>query len=418
MNVKEIEKIAISAIELDEEIQSRVELNQDCVDEYTDDLRDGAIFPPIQLFYDGEKYWCADGAHRTEAFKKVGINTIEAIVHEGSRHDALIYSAGANADHGLRRTNADKRKSVKKVFMLEKYKAASAGKIAKICKVTQPFVSKMKKKLTQNGYEFPTQCVGLDGKLRETQNIGKGNSSSITKDSDDEIEGTTYESDEDSQGVTATIDESDDEDSRVAGQDTEELTPEAENVDSISEAETQTLSEDDESSGVDGEGAEEPISEVEDGEASDDNQPTDISVDSTDQSGADEEISDDASEHEPLSDEETSDATEDVGTSTEGRQDSSPATAVTSDDERAEMDEVENVQSPQAQTEELEKQLALRDDRIMELENILALKDARIMELEGENELLKQELENDENDPSMFQGFGDVESTCSDMLGM
>jgi hypothetical protein len=43
----------------------------------------------------------------------LGLAKISADVREGSRRDAILYAVGANASHGLKRTNRDKRNAVR-----------------------------------------------------------------------------------------------------------------------------------------------------------------------------------------------------------------------------------------------------------------------------------------------------------------
>lgn len=66
---------------------------------------DGVEFPSLTVFFDGSHYWLADGFHRFFAAKKHGLGAMSAEVYQGTRRDAVLYAAGANARHGLRRTN-------------------------------------------------------------------------------------------------------------------------------------------------------------------------------------------------------------------------------------------------------------------------------------------------------------------------
>ena len=74
---------------------------------------------------------------------------IAADVRDGSRRDAILYSLSANANHGLRRSNDDKRKAV--VFALRdpELRQLSQRKIAKLCGVTQAMVSKVRSRSAQ-----------------------------------------------------------------------------------------------------------------------------------------------------------------------------------------------------------------------------------------------------------------------------
>jgi hypothetical protein len=66
-------------------------------------------------------------------------------VRAGTVRDAILFSLGANRAHGLRVTNADKRKAVGAMLADAEWSAWSDRKIADACGVSQPFVSGMRK---------------------------------------------------------------------------------------------------------------------------------------------------------------------------------------------------------------------------------------------------------------------------------
>ncbi len=82
----------------------RVAINQTTVEEYADDLREGASFPPVLLFNDGTQHWLADGIDRVLAAESIGLKEIAAEVRQGTQRDAVLYSCGAARDS---RTAAD-----------------------------------------------------------------------------------------------------------------------------------------------------------------------------------------------------------------------------------------------------------------------------------------------------------------------
>src|SRR4051812_18892617 len=104
--------LAISFIRTDGGTQSRIQLHADTITDYAERIGDGAVFPPVVVFYDGADHWLADGFHRVEAHRQAGRDSVEAEVKQGTKRDALLYAVGANATHGLRRSNADKRRAV------------------------------------------------------------------------------------------------------------------------------------------------------------------------------------------------------------------------------------------------------------------------------------------------------------------
>lgn len=133
-------KIELSKIRIDGGTQQRAEINQSIVAEYADAIISGATFPPVTVFHDGADYWLADGFHRFHAAKRVSAE-IEADVKVGDLRAAKLHSFGANASHGLRRSNADKRKSVEGMLADDEWAAWSNYKIAQTCGVSEPFVA-------------------------------------------------------------------------------------------------------------------------------------------------------------------------------------------------------------------------------------------------------------------------------------
>jgi hypothetical protein len=118
----------INRIRIDGGTQPRVQLDGNKVKEYSEAiLHQGARFPPIDVFFDGVDYWLADGFHRLFAHQMLAgnesvvnllaqldqdIRRIAARVHRGSQREAILFSVGANALHGLPRKNEDKRQAV------------------------------------------------------------------------------------------------------------------------------------------------------------------------------------------------------------------------------------------------------------------------------------------------------------------
>jgi hypothetical protein len=111
-------------------------------------------------------------------------------IYEGTQRDAILHAVGANANHGLRRTNADKIKAVLTLLKDSEWRQWSDTEIAKKCRVSQPFVSNKRKELTNNGYEWSSTRKCADGRIMETSNIGaKTNSEGFENSiSDDQSE--------------------------------------------------------------------------------------------------------------------------------------------------------------------------------------------------------------------------------------
>jgi hypothetical protein len=168
--------LAIHQLCTDGGTQTRAVLDQTIVNDYAEAMTSGDQFPPIVAYYDGRDYWLADGFHRVNAALKAGRDTIEADIRQGTRRDAILYSVGANAVHGLRRTNADKRRGVITLLEDAEWKQWSDREIARRVGVSQPFVGSIRAELsppTDNGYQSDSYRKGADGRVTNTANIGK-----------------------------------------------------------------------------------------------------------------------------------------------------------------------------------------------------------------------------------------------------
>lgn len=147
--------------------QTRVETNDDAINSYADEMASGAVFPPITVFYDGSKYWLADGFHRFLAAQRNELESISAEVHEGSRTDALRHALGANSTNGIYRSNADKRNAVE--IALEEWPNMSNSVIAELCRVSGDLVRRNRMAMEKMERIAPQDSVtGKDGKQYPT----------------------------------------------------------------------------------------------------------------------------------------------------------------------------------------------------------------------------------------------------------
>lgn len=127
--------------------QPRAAIDYQVVSDYAAAMAAGDIFPPVIVIFDGVTYWLADGFHRYHAARASGATEITVDVRTGSVRDAVLLSVGANAQHGLRRTNADKRKSVETLLADPEWRAWSDNKVARQCGVSHPFVGEVRRSL-------------------------------------------------------------------------------------------------------------------------------------------------------------------------------------------------------------------------------------------------------------------------------
>ncbi len=146
--------LPLPSIQADADVQSRTALHEATVREYATSMREGAQFPPIIVFHEGETYWLADGFHRVAAARLAGRSEILAELRDGDKRAARIYAAAANAAHGLRRSNADKRRAVGLLLADPEWSKKSDREIARHCGVTHPFVAAVRRDASGNGYRL------------------------------------------------------------------------------------------------------------------------------------------------------------------------------------------------------------------------------------------------------------------------
>ena len=170
-------KITLNRIKTDGGTQPRAELSETLAAEYAEAMLAGAQFPPVVLFNDGTDHWLADGFHRHKAALDNGLGKIDADVRQGSHRDAILFSVGANAAHGQRRTNDDKRRAVMTLLDDEEWHVWSDSEIARRCGISDKTVARYRpESIFGNSEDAPAaRTVTRGGKTYEqdTSNIGK-----------------------------------------------------------------------------------------------------------------------------------------------------------------------------------------------------------------------------------------------------
>lgn len=168
-------QLELATIRLEDGTQPRAQLSSEVINDYAEQMRLGAKFPPIVVFYDGKDYWLADGFHRVVAAKKARLGEpIEAEVMQGTQSDAQWYSYGVNKTHGLRRTNEDKARAVKRALCHPQGAKRSDREIAWHVGVSAPMVGKYRAELEatcQIGKSIDR--TGGDGRTINTAMIGR-----------------------------------------------------------------------------------------------------------------------------------------------------------------------------------------------------------------------------------------------------
>jgi hypothetical protein len=145
-NDTNVSELAVADIKVDPECQARAASNDATINEYAKIMKEGNdnAFPPVVVFHDGTDYWLSDGFHRHSAAQKAGLLSLKMKIHQGPRRDAVLYAVGANVAHGLRRTNADKRRAVNILLEDEEWSTWSNRDISRRCGVDEGLVRKLR----------------------------------------------------------------------------------------------------------------------------------------------------------------------------------------------------------------------------------------------------------------------------------
>lgn len=96
-----------------------------------------------------------------------GRKQIPVEIRDGELRDAIRYALSANSSHGLRRSNADKRNAVLVALADPEWAQLSDRQIADLCGVSQPFVGRIRKELSEsidNGYQCSDTIICKDGR--------------------------------------------------------------------------------------------------------------------------------------------------------------------------------------------------------------------------------------------------------------
>lgn len=140
--------IDLDQIVVDDATHPRDHVDAEVVKTYAEAMAAGIKFPEIYVYGSDCQYWLADGRHRLEAAKLSGQKSIRASVFPGTQRDAILHALGANSEHGLRRSSADKRKAVTIMLRDQEWGQWNDSEIARQCAVSQDLVAAVRTELS------------------------------------------------------------------------------------------------------------------------------------------------------------------------------------------------------------------------------------------------------------------------------
>lgn len=169
--MSKVEPLAIGLLKRELGTQMRAKVDDDTVEQYAHLWKAKHDFPPLDVFYDGEQYILADGFHRLYGAEAAKKGSVPCRIHKGTLRDAILFACGANHDHGLHRSRADKRTAVEALLDDEEWGKRSSRWIAEQCKVSHTFVDVIKTDrkpsvLDSTGNVASSTVESKDGKKR------------------------------------------------------------------------------------------------------------------------------------------------------------------------------------------------------------------------------------------------------------
>ncbi len=193
MTAAKVKTLKLTDIRLDGATQQRAKIPKDGVEEYAKLMKlDNVEFPPVVVFFDGKDNWLADGFMRYEARKSCLRTDIEAEIRHGTKRDAILFSVGANAGHGLKRTNADKRKAVRVLLNDEEWRKLSARQIAKLAGVHHDLVVTLRQEVAESAKKDSGEVItqtNTESATQENETVSvNGQELSLAADIDAELD--------------------------------------------------------------------------------------------------------------------------------------------------------------------------------------------------------------------------------------
>lgn len=155
----------IAHIRRDGGTQIREALDEDTVTDYADLYRAAkseSPMPDVEVFFDGADHWLVDGFHRVEGALRAKKDRIMAAIKPGTQSQAILAACAANQKHGLRRSNATKRRQVETALRHPESAGWSDRAIAKHCGVDHGTVAAVKAELRSAATEEGQQVAARE----------------------------------------------------------------------------------------------------------------------------------------------------------------------------------------------------------------------------------------------------------------
>jgi hypothetical protein len=162
----------LKEIRIDGGTQVRKSLNQDVVNDYAQQMQDGAVFPPVVVFNIGSDLLLADGFHRYFATRQNGMVEIEVEVRQGTIDDAILYAITSACKRGLTFNKEDLKEIVGRIIKHPTWRNWSTRKVADVVGRSAMTVSRVRSSLEEAPKLVSYTRKGVQT-VMDTSSIGK-----------------------------------------------------------------------------------------------------------------------------------------------------------------------------------------------------------------------------------------------------
>jgi hypothetical protein len=145
--------LPLASIRLDGGTQTRATTDAAAIADYAERYREQLDMPPVVVFFDGADHWLADGFHRVAAAVLAGRGEIPTDLRDGTLQDARRHAICANQAHGVRLSNADKRRKIGMALDDPEWSTLSDRELGRRCGVDHKTVATVRRELAE-----PTVC--------------------------------------------------------------------------------------------------------------------------------------------------------------------------------------------------------------------------------------------------------------------
>ena len=168
-DVRRMRTVPLRELAVFEACQARVGLVREVVEEYAELYRSkDCSLPPVEAFEVARRLHLIDGFHRYEAAREAGREAIGVrIVGKGTVDECVWRATSSNQGHGLRRTNADKRRAARLALLSEVGQEQSSRVVAEHIGVSPDLVSRVREEIEARQSSPATQVSSDDNSTVE-----------------------------------------------------------------------------------------------------------------------------------------------------------------------------------------------------------------------------------------------------------